>query len=675
MHKLVKLRGFRMNINMKKYIKASINYKLGFAFFIALLVPTLLVASVSFFSAKNEIEEKIHVSEVQSVETVNAFIDKHVTPIVNDTNYLSERFTESSWKADDWTPLLVNLEQYFKTSQGTASTFVGTADGGMIQYPDLGLMNNPDFDPRTRDWYKSAVASNGEIVISDPHQSASTGEWVITISKQLTDGSGVVATNLGMDSLFELINGIKVGEEGYPFLMTSSQVMIAHPTIESGTDVSAQSWAQQAITMQNTSFDYDFEGAPKQMYTQTNELTGWTIGGTMFKSEVSSAINPILYSTLAVVSLSLLILGVFLIVIIRSITKPLKEITEVAVVMSSGDLTATPSVKKQDEIGVLSRSFTKMSDLLSAIIKQIYDKTSVISASSEELAATLTESRKASEQITLAMNDVEEGFEQQTEKLTQSVSSLQNVSNNIHTIYGNAQLVATNAKRAVHVTEEGHDIVVSTQHQMANIEGTFNKLSEDIGTVNNYATEIHEIVNVITSIADQTNLLALNASIEAARAGEHGKGFAVVAEEVRKLAEQTNDSSIQVKDIITAIQRESTNSVQSMKASLEEVNKGLQMFSQTERSFHEVKDFMYSLTEQIDEVQKRAHEIADESDIVVSDIRKVEDIAQKSRQLLVIATSATEEQLCSLEEISATAESLEGIVDELLAEVGVFKTK
>lgn len=663
-----------MNEKAKKYMKSSINYKLGFAFFIALLVPTLLVATVSFFSAKNEIENKIKVSEVQSVETVNEFINKHVTPIVNDTKYLSERFTEAGWRADDWSPILFNLEQYFKTSQGTVSTFIGTKDGDMIQYPDLGLMNDPEFDPRTRAWYELAMESPGEVIIANPHQSASTGDWVITISMQLKDGSGVVATNLGMDSLFELISNIRVGEEGYPFLMTNNKVIIAHPTLESGTDVATESWADKAISAPQTTFDYVFEGADKRMYASVNELTGWIVGGTMFEDEVNEAINPILYSTIVVVVLSLLILGVFLIVIIRSITKPLQEMTNAAVIMSSGDLTMAPNIQKQDEIGVLSRSFRKMSDLLSKIIRQIHDKTSVISASSEELSATLTESREASEKITLAMNDVEEGFNQQAAKLTKSVISLQKVSENIHSIFENADSVTQNAKHAVEVTEQGHDIVVSTQQQMVNIEGTFNKLSKDIGTVNNYASEIHEIVNVITSIADQTNLLALNASIEAARAGEHGKGFAVVADEVRKLAEQTNDSSVQVKDIITAIQRESTNSVESMEVSLQAVNKGLDMFSQTERSFHEVKDFIHSLTAQLEEVRERAEKIAKEGDFVVRDIRQVEEISEKSRNMLATASAATEEQLCSLEEISATAEALEGIVDELLAEIKIFKT-
>ncbi|AWE06067.1 hypothetical protein DCE79_00970 [Lysinibacillus sp. 2017] len=410
------------------------------------------------------------------------------------------------------------------------------------------------------------------------------------------------------------------------------------------------------------------------MFVATNELTGWKIGGTLFVSEIHEATNPILKTTLYVVITSLVILGVFLIIIIRSITKPLKEISDAAVVMSSGDLRTTLTINKKDEIGLLSRSFRKMSDMLSSIIKHIHEQSSVISASSEELAATLAESRKASEQIALAMNDVQDGFEQQSSKLTKSFKSLQKVSENIHSISDNSVQVTASAQNAVSAADIGHDIVISTQQQMSNIEGTFNRLSSDIATVNTYANEINEIVNVITSIADQTNLLALNASIEAARAGEHGKGFAVVAEEVRKLAEQTNNSSIQVKEIITAIQRESSKSVTSMHDSLGEVSKGLEMFSQTETNFLQVKTYIENLTEQLVEIQDRALQIAKDSDFVVGDIQVVEDISANSKKLLQTVSTSTEAQLCSLEEISATAESLESIVDDLLTEVSIFKT-
>lgn len=657
------------------FLNASINYKLGFAFFIALLIPTLLIAATSYFSAKQEIEQQIHTSELQSVATVDTLINKHVSPIVSDVEYFSNYFSKEDWQTADWTAILTNLEQYFETSEGIISSFIGTSAGDMIQAPDLGLMKNADFDPRTRAWYQEAAANPQQVIISNPHQSASTGDWVVTVSMQLADKSGVFAVNLGMDALFALINDIQVGETGYPFIMTTDQTIIVHPSLQSGADVSAESWANTMLATNEGTFEYMFDGTAKQMYVYTNSLTNWVIGGTMFVSEVQQATAPILKTTVIVVLAALVILGVFLVAIIRSITTPLSRMTAAAVVMSSGDLRETPNIQKNDEIGMLSRSLTKMSTMLSNIICQIRDKTSVISASSEELTATLTESRQASEQITLAMSDVEEGFDKQSAKLTKSFKSLRKVSNNIHSISENTERVASNAQHAEQVAAQGHDIVLSTQQQMAMIEGTFKTLSEDISTVNNYANDINEIVSVITSIADQTNLLALNASIEAARAGEHGKGFAVVAEEVRKLAEQTNESSIQVKDIILAIQHESSNSVESMQMSLAEVNKGLDMFAKTETSFVEVKEFIHHLTEQLQEVQQRAQVIAADSDYVVGDIEVVEAIATTSRQLLANASTATEEQLCSLEEISATAEALESIVDELLTEVSVFKTK
>ena len=657
----------------KERAKTSINAKLGFAFLMALLIPALLISFVSYNAAKNEIETQIQSSAFQSVSTVDEFINKHVSPIVNDVDYFAGQFTRADWQAGDWASTLADLEQYFETSEGIVSSFIGTVDGNMIQSPDLGLMNNPDFDPRTRAWYQNAQEKPGQVIVSDPHQSASTGDWVVTISKTLSDGSGVFAANLGMDNLYALISTIKVGQTGYPFLMTPSNVMIAHPTIEGGTDVSEESWAEQVATTNDASVTYKFEGEEKQMFVHTNELTGWKVGGTLFNSEVTEATSPILSSTIWVVVISLIILGVFLVVIIRSITKPLTQITNAAVVMSSGDLRSKLLIDKRDEIGMLGKSFKKMGDMLSSIILKIHDKSSIILASSEELSATLMENSKSTERISEAMGNIQDGLENQTEKIKQSFHSLKNVSHDIQDISANTTQVTLIAQQAEKTADVGHEIVISTQKQMATIEGTFNELSTDIGTVNTYANEINEIVNVITSISDQTNLLALNAAIEAARAGEAGKGFAVVADEVRKLAEQTNNSSIQVKEIITAIQRESSKSVESMKVSLAEVNKGLEMFTQTETNFLEVKSFIEEITDQLEMVQMRAQKIAHNSEQVVTDMQVVERISNESHAQIETVSAASEAQLCSIEEISATAAALEKIAEDLLEEVRSFK--
>lgn len=654
---------------------SSLTFRLLSAFLVAILVPSLAIGYFSNKAAESEITKQIEKSAETGITSIEDYINSNVGQIANDVTYFATAIDKADWSTDDWGPLLSDLEHYFGTSNGIVSSFVGTEEGNMIQYPDLGLMNDPEFDPRTRHWYENAVKEPGKVIIAQPTQSASTGDWVVSISKALEDGSGVFAANLNLDQLYTHMNSMTIGEEGYPLLLTAGGVLISHPSIEKGTDVAAENWATKMLAEGQGKFEYEFENSEKMMYYSTNELTGWKIGATMYSSEIDEAASPIIRSTMIVLFIAIIVFGIIDVLFTRSIMRPINQIKEAAYITSNGDLTTELKIKRQDEIGSLSKSFNKMSEMLSKMIRTIHEKTSVISSSSEEMTATLYENTKSIEQISSAINDVQEGLQNQTHKISKSFDSLKNVSQEIHDISNSTDVVANRANQAESVADLGHDIVISTQQQMANIEGTFNTLSKDIATVNGYANEISEIVNVITSISDQTNLLALNAAIEAARAGEAGKGFAVVADEVRKLAEQTNNSTIKVNEIITAIQRESTNSVKSMNSSLTEVTKGLEMFSETERNFVEVKHYIEEISDQLEAVQMRARSIASHSEQVVEDMQAVELISTQSKKQLDTVSTAAEQELCSMEEIAATAESLETVVDDLLAQVRTFTTK
>ncbi len=273
-----------------------------------------------------------------------------------------------------------------------------------------------------------------------------------------------------------------------------------------------------------------------------------------------------------------------------------------------------------------------MSDSLRDVLSHIHEKSTSLLASSEELSAVTDENSRATERVSQAAIAVSEGIDKQTAKLVASFDTLEQVSNDIHQIYENTNILTQKAEKAEATADIGQNVVASTQKQMRTIEGKINELSTDITTVNTYVKEIDEILAVITSISEQTNLLALNAAIEAARAGEHGKGFAVVADEVRKLAEQTNHSSSQVRQIITAIQREASKLATSMDTSHSEVTLGLQLFTQTEENFHEMKTFIEEINDQLHDVLEKSKTISANSHQVVGDMKVIEDISLSSKK-------------------------------------------
>lgn len=650
----------------------TIGKKLGLTFFFALIIPSLLIAITSYSVAKNEIYDTMHTSASQNVAVVDEFINKHIQPIVEDVTYFGNSLTEATLSQEERTILLQSMQQYFDTSKGLVSSFIGTGNGEMIQVPNLGLSGKKDFDPRTRDWYKNAIEAQGEVVISDPHESASTGDWVVTISKEIKNADGVFAVNLKMEELANLIGTIHIGNEGYAFLVSRNQAIISHPTIKVGADISDESWASAMLEGTDNFINYRLDNEEKQMFVQQNALTGWHVGGAMSKSEISNATKPIFISTFIVVCLSIAFFGVILYVIIRTITRSLGSMINAAKTMSAGDLRAKVVSKKKDEIGVLGKAFQKMSDSLRDVLSHIHEKSTSLLASSEELSAVTDENSRATERVSQAAIAVSEGIDKQTAKLVASFDTLEQVSNDIHQIYENTNILTQKAEKAEATADIGQNVVASTQKQMRTIEGKINELSTDITTVNTYVKEIDEILAVITSISEQTNLLALNAAIEAARAGEHGKGFAVVADEVRKLAEQTNHSSSQVRQIITAIQREASKLATSMDTSHSEVTLGLQMFTQTEENFHEMKTFIEEINDQLHDVLEKSKTISANSHQVVGDMKVIEDISLSSKNEVEAMAQATVKQASAMQEIAATAEALEKYAEELQEEVRTF---
>jgi methyl-accepting chemotaxis protein len=187
------------------------------------------------------------------------------------------------------------------------------------------------------------------------------------------------------------------------------------------------------------------------------------------------------------------------------------------------------------------------------------------------------------------------------------------------------------------------------------------------------SAEINTIITTINGIATQTNLLSLNASIEAARAGEHGLGFAVVAGEIRKLAEATGRSSLQITEIITDIQQQTGSAVESMALGSELVSLGVAQSEVVTLAFEEIQESIKAAALQTEEIREAVGHVSEESRAVSVAMEQVSDISRRGVEDVQDTSAASEEQLTAMGEMSLSAQYLATLAEDLQKELARFK--
>lgn len=187
------------------------------------------------------------------------------------------------------------------------------------------------------------------------------------------------------------------------------------------------------------------------------------------------------------------------------------------------------------------------------------------------------------------------------------------------------------------------------------------------------SAQIGEIVGLISTIAGQTNLLALNAAIEAARAGEQGRGFAVVAEEVRKLAEQSEQAAHQIKNLVGSNHTSIGNVVGAIDTAISKISQGVELVNVAGTNFGAIHGQIGQVTEQVRIIAKAIGEAATGSQRIVSSIKEVENLSRDAAAESQNVSAATEEQSASMEEIAASSQALAKLAQELQMAVAKFK--
>ncbi|MEM5009584.1 HAMP domain-containing methyl-accepting chemotaxis protein [Niallia taxi] len=363
-----------------------------------------------------------------------------------------------------------------------------------------------------------------------------------------------------------------------------------------------------------------------------------------------------------------------LVYIIRRSLKPLDDINLQAQNIAQGDLqNEKVLIQSKDEIGELASSFGMMTENLRGVIHKVRAAAEQVAASSEELSAGTEEMNAASEHISATIHEVNHAMDKQVSELEETDKSVASMLNYVQHIAVSSDSVTKRSVEASAKAANGNKAIGTVETQMDRISKRVKESATVITELGSYSSEIGEISQVITAIADQTNLLALNAAIEAARAGEQGKGFAVVAEEVRHLAEQSSDSASKISGLIGRIQKETAKAVESMNYATAEVDGGIVVVKQTGEIFGEIETAVDEVSEQITSVSQSVKELNNGMEKIVQAINLVKQMAEQTDQGTQNVSAATEEQIASMQEISASAIGLSKMAEELMLVINKFK--
>lgn len=517
------------NMFQGKLKSSSLKAKLLVSFVMILILPSIVIGWTSYQQAKTNFNETISQSAKDNVKILNNVINKEIDSKKVDSVYFTKLFNGVSYGTDQLQNVQNKLEEYNKLHPEIEAIYTGSSTGQFIQSPSIQM---PDgYNPTERDWYKDATKKSGEVVITAPYKSTTTGNIVITIAKQNEDKSGVLGIDLIINDIVNTSKMVNIGKKGYVAIFDQSKNVIAHPTLKPGDKVE-EKLEKELYKQETGDFNFTLDGEDRNITFITNKQTGWKIAGIMPSKEIIEAAEPIFYKTITVIGISLIIGGILIYFIIASIINPLKQLVISSKKISEGDLTESIAVHSKDEIGQLGESFNEMAASLQNVISNINTSAGHVAASSEELTASMKQTSEATEQITQAIEQVSSGAEIQTKEVEEGATLLEEVTEGIQRVADSSSLVSTASMYTRRKAEDGGKLVEQTVNQMQLIHESVSQSDKVIVLLDDKSKQIGAILEVIQHIAEQTNLLALNAAIEAARAGEQGRGFAIVADEV-----------------------------------------------------------------------------------------------------------------------------------------------
>jgi len=581
---------------------------------------------------------------------------------------------------------------------------VGKFDNMFFVYPDG---SGYRFDGNTagigdRDYFKKVVATKKPYV-SEPVLSKSTLRMAVVICAPViinSDFIGVVSGTYSLDTLNEVIKGIKFKDSGYGAVFDASGMTIAHakrpemigkinltekkinPELKLGAaelDDRLMALFKAAVTSgKQVRGTYTFgDNVPMMGIFTPVELPGgqrWVLMVAAPEAEATSEVGTLTKLLLGAAAAGIFLGAIFVVYVSKKFAQPIIGLRDEALMLAGGDLRLrTRDISSRDEIGQLGEAFVEMADKLRDLVVKVQSRAETVAASSQQLTASAQQSADVANQVAGSITQIAQGSDRQAVAVEEMSVVVEEISAGIGQIATTGKQIKEIAADTLDSTEQGRGAIDKAMQQMRDIGEGSAAVQKTISELAAGSREIGEIVTLISSIAGQTNLLALNAAIEAARAGEAGRGFAVVAEEVRKLAEESDQAAQKIAGLIRKNETDMNHAITVTKTSGEGVKIGIEVVELAGDTFKTIADAVERLSAEIQEVTQTIDQIAAGSQNLVASVQNIDAVSRENAAEAQGISAATEEQSASMQEIASSSHSLAQTSAELQAAVANFK--
>lgn len=609
----------------------SIRHKLSLVIAAALLLSVVISTWISNSAMRDMVIGRIEVEEIPaSLNAVSNAIAKEInTPLAISQAMAQNTFLKEFQNQGEPEDRISEIQEYLETmkTENNAITAYLVSGKSNRYYTHQGLDRtvNQSGDPWFFSFKNGSQPYTLNIDIDD-----SLKKLALFINARTLSGDSLAGIGIDFNEVAKMIRNYKIGESGLVMITDPKGNILIHPDLEvdTGTALDTQLGDNISSSLLNKDKHTVLESSGKSSNLVAAKYIpslNWFVVAKVPESELYGPINQ---TSIELVTINIIVAALLIAIglwIAVGVSKPVHRAAEMLGIIASGDadLTQKMPVNTNDEVGKLAQSFNLFIEQLANLIRSVSDNAKSVNNRSKDLLSAAETTRS--------------NTEEQQQSVDMVAAAINEMGSTVEEIARNANDTASAAKTATRESEDGQAVV---NKAVAGINNLFEKVQEASSAVEELAEDVGNIstvLDVIRGISEQTNLLALNAAIEAARAGEQGRGFAVVADEVRTLAQRTQESTEEINKMIEKLQGGANNAVGAIESGLDTGQSSVEFAGQAGESLNRITEAIINISDlstHVATATEQQSSVVNELNTHIQNIKNMsDDTAQQSQTI------------------------------------------